>query len=429
MLSIQEYARFLSNILDNNKNQTNEGVKCLVTMELRKGVLEHAFVLVTKVLKTAEGIANGMTACKVIFKSDEIKRHSDIPRQMWRATKLKYMCLQPIVISQDGNIRSYVSIQDLREGNICWNQTCQLPQCQQAVGKFSGFVGAYSKAGLSAWPNSGPGVNESQDYDYEAPSDEALSDGKMELSSDEEDGNLEEVGVLLSDLSSETQKEEGGAGNNSQGRGREEHDGSDSGGCEIVDNDGGGNEDTVTKQRRQTRNSLRRGELEPQPDEIAAEAAKKVAEEGAFKKRESTVLCIDVSHSTLLCAPHVAESEHRAISVSMPNSGTSIFARVVCAINATILPCFGTVLTLLRCHTTAADPPADASNVAVSEQLADSASDASSGLSIFATVFCAINATILPCFGAALWTGRVRLVHLWADCAHTPLFCHFFALH
>jgi len=292
-----------------------------------------------------------MMQVEVIFATEKIKKHADINRETWRSTGQTDMFFQPTMISPNGNIRSHVSIQDLQANDTCWNQTCKLSQCVAAVLAFTQCGRANANAGTSAQTKSGSGAKGMKaEEDSNEDSDEDSDDDSDEEEDEEEDAAQDEQVVdLLSGSSSENEKEEGGA----KGKGREERHGSDSDSYEIVDVSkiGGVKEGAAVHQRRQTSNSLKRCELELQLDEIAeaaaAAAAKKAAEEGTSKKRESTVLCIDAFHSTLLCAPHVAESEQRAISASMPNKVLSIFARVVCTINAcTRMPLFCHVFAL-----------------------------------------------------------------------------------
>ena len=131
------FAKIVLDIMHKNKN----GVRCLVTIESldKPGVLRHAFLLVKKVHTTSDTVetANGMLDAKVIFATGKITTHAHINEKWWRSAQPTKMFFQPSVISPKGNTRSHVSVQDLKAENTCWNQTCKLPQCMQAVLLFS----------------------------------------------------------------------------------------------------------------------------------------------------------------------------------------------------------------------------------------------------------------------------------------------------
>ena len=285
---MQTYAKMVLDIMYKN----TLGVRCLVTMEsaVKPGELRHAFLLVTKVHTTPGNLheANGMLDAKVIFASETIKRHAHIDANMWRSAEKTNMFFQPCMISENGNIKSHVSVQDLKPNNTCMNQTCKLPQCVAAILLFTGTnVRAAEGGNSSAHAKSGSGASASEEEEEEEEDEEE----------EDEEGNASTKGGKSEsvDLVTSSSESENGKGDASKEKEREARDASDSDGYEIVPSsdpkitaagaDEGaleGNLDTTGdipgKKRRISRNSLFRAPLELQPDEIAAAQAQNRAD-------------------------------------------------------------------------------------------------------------------------------------------------------
>ena len=334
---VQKYAKLVLDIMFKNPG----GVRCLVTMESpeKRGELRHAFVLVTKVHTTVGKAeeANGMVDAKFIFANENIKKHADIDAKMWKVAEKVNMFFQPSMISENGNIKSYISVQDLKKGDICWNQTCKLPQCVLAVLAITGEnLKAVKNGKQTATAKSGSSAASKQDeHGKEADQDEEddEEDGDEDDEEDEEDkeedeeatGHVQEAVIDLMSSSPECEREksneiplEAGSSDQKQ-RGRRRKNTSseeeDTDGYEIVSGgdpsstaaggDGGAVKGPLAeKKRRITRNSLHRGLFELQPDEIDAakkrlEAENSAKQNGSVANSEQGVICYIASRALL----------------------------------------------------------------------------------------------------------------------------------